>query len=121
MLFRSGVSTEEAQQLVDNLAERRHPLVWKSGDLRRVLDPSMTLKDQIMILLSSCAGRVKVDGLFAWTGYDKRGYFNRLIHQLPSSRLIELHEATGEVEILPPGTHYVSARLEGRGWSEQAL
>ena len=35
-----GVSTEEAQAVVNNLAERRLPLAWKSGDIRRVLNPT---------------------------------------------------------------------------------
>src|SRR3972149_2191947 len=43
-----GVSTEEAQTLVDVLAERRIPLVWKSGEIRRVLNPDLPLKDQIL-------------------------------------------------------------------------
>ena len=60
-----GISTEEAQQLVDNLAERRLPLVWKSGDIRRVLKPDLPLKDQILLLLGSCTGKVLVERLFA--------------------------------------------------------
>jgi len=109
-----GVSTEEAQQLVDNLAERRHPIVWKSGNLRRILDSNMALKDQIMILLSSCSNRVKADDLFDWTGYSKRGYFNRLLRQLHSQRLLEFYEESSEIEILPPGSDYVSALLQNR-------
>ena len=109
-----GVSTEEAQQLVDDLAERRLPLVWKSGDIRRVLDPSMPLKDQILLLLGSCTGRVDAAALFTWTGYGKRGYFNRLIRQLHSQRLLEFHEGTCEVELLPPGGDYVATLLQNR-------
>ncbi|MBW1939434.1 MAG: hypothetical protein JRI67_11875 [Deltaproteobacteria bacterium] len=110
-----GVSTQEAQQLVDNLAEHRHPIVWKSGDLRRVLDPNMALKDQIMILLSSCSSRAKADDLFNWTGYGKRGYFNRLLRQLHAQRFLEFYEDSSEVEILPPGSDYVAAFLQSKG------
>lgn len=109
-----NVSTDEAQQLVDNLAERRLPLVWKSGDLRRVLDPGLCLKDQILILLNSCSGKVGADSIFEWTGYTKRGYFNRLIRQLHSERLLEFHEADAQVELLPPGADYVAALLQER-------
>ena len=110
-----GVSTEDAQQLVSNLAERRFPLVWKSGDLRRVLDPSMSLKKQILILLTSCAGKAQVDNLFRWTGHDKRAYFNRLVRQLHARRFLEFHEASGEVELLPPGSEYVSSLIQKSG------
>jgi hypothetical protein len=106
-----GISTEEAQALVDSLAERRLPLVWKSGDVRRVLNPDLPLKDQILLLVSSIPKRVKTDDLFVWTGYKKRAYFNRLLRQLHGQRLIEFHEASAEVEMLPPGNEYVTSLL----------
>jgi len=106
-----GVSTEEAQAVVDNLAERRVPLVWKSGDIRRVLDPRLPLKDQVLLLVGSVAGRVLADDLFKWTGYKKKAYFVRMLRKLHSTRLIEFHDQTGEVEMLPPGSEYVSSLL----------
>jgi len=109
-----GVSTEEAQQLVDNLAERRLALVWKSGDIRRVLDPSIPLKDQIMILLSSAAGKANADDIFTWYGHRNRGYFNRLLRQLHSQRLIEFNGGSGDVDLLPPGADYVTQLLKNR-------
>jgi hypothetical protein len=98
-----GTSTEEAQRAVDNLAERRVPLVWKSGDIRRVLKPDIALKEQIVLLLSSSSGKVSFDELFKWTGYKKKAYFTRLIWQLHKARLIEFHEGTRELELLPGG------------------
>jgi hypothetical protein len=106
-----GVSTEEAQAVVNNLAERRLPLVWKSGDIRRVLDPGMTLKDQILLLLGSVAGRVSVDQVFIWTGYKKKDYFLRQVRKLHDDRLLEFHEYLSVVELLPPGMEYVSVIL----------
>jgi hypothetical protein len=110
-----NVSTAEAQGFVDSLAERRLPLVWKSGDLRRVLDPQMTLKDQTLILLASASGsRVGVDDLIRWTDYHNRGYFLRLIRQLHKARFLEFHAATNKVEMLPPGSDYVSQLVQNR-------
>ena len=106
-----GVSTEKAQAVVDNLAERRLPLVWKSGDIRRVLNPNLPLKDQILLLVGSAAGRVPVDKLFNWTGYKKKAYFVRLIKRLHNDRLIEFRDQPGEVELLPPGVDYISTLL----------
>lgn len=99
-----GISTEEAQRTVDSLAERRLPLVWKSGEIRRVLNPEIPLKEQILLLLSSSSGMVGFDVLLKWTGYKKKGYFTRLIWQLHESRLVEFHESTRELELLPTGT-----------------
>lgn len=104
-----GVSTAEAQQVVDSLVERRIPLVWKSGDVRRVLDPNTTLKDQILLLLGSCAsGQATADDVFKWTDYDKRPYFNRLLRTLHKARMIEFYSDTGWLEMLPPGFEYVA-------------
>jgi hypothetical protein len=107
-----GVTTGEAQQLVDSIAERRLALVWKSGDIRRVLDTSMPLKDQIMILLSSAAGKANADDVFLWTDYGNRGYFNRLLRQLHANRKIEFNESSGELVLLPPGADYVAKILK---------
>jgi hypothetical protein len=106
-----GAATQDAQRLVDNLAERRTRLVWKSGELRRVLDPSLPLKDQILVLVASCNSTVNADQLFEWTGYGNRGYFERLLRRLHSERLIEYHLASHEVELLPPGSDYVASLL----------
>jgi len=105
------VTTEEAQKVVDNLAERRLPVVWKSGEIRRVLNPSLALKDKILLLLGSAVGKISVEQLFAWTGYKKKAYFLRLIRQLHDERFIEFYEQAGNVELLPPGVDYVSGVL----------
>lgn len=107
-----GLSTEEAQQLVDNLAERRFPLVWKSGDIRRVLNPDLSLKDQTFLLIGSVAGKVAVEQIFSWTGQKNRAYFNKLIRSLHEKRYIEFHVSTGAIELLPPGSEYISELLK---------
>lgn len=106
-----GVSTSEAQQLVNHLVERRIPLIWKSDDVRRVLDPKLSLKDQILILLASSPNKVLADELIKWTDYDNRAYFNRLLRQLHKDRFVEFNETSQELELLPPGSDYVSELL----------
>jgi hypothetical protein len=103
-----GVTTEEAQCVVDNLAERRIPMVWKSGNIRRVLNPRLSLKDQILLLLGSVAGKASLEQLLTWTGYKKKAYFLRLLRKLHEDRHLEFNEQIGEVELLPPGVDYVS-------------
>jgi len=103
-----SVSTPDAQQIVDNLVERRLPLVWKSGDTKRVLDTSLTLKEQILVLIASSPIKVDIEQLLSWLDYDNRPYFKKLLRQMHSDRLIELSKETNEVEILPPGSDFVS-------------
>jgi hypothetical protein len=98
-----SISTEEAQVVVTELAERRLPLVWRSGELRRVLKPELPLKSQVLLLLASSPTKVRADDLLKWTGYRGKPYFTRLLRQLHEARLIEFHEPVGEVELLPPG------------------
>lgn len=107
-----SVTTEEAQKLVDLIVERRSPLVWKSGEMRRVLTPEISLRDQILILLGSCASKVKVSDLFLWTDYDNRSYFNTILRKLHSQRIIELNKTSGEAELLPPGYDEVTNILQ---------
>lgn len=97
------VTTEEAQKLVDIIVERRFQIVWKSGDMRRVLKPGLPLKHQILILLGSCTSKVQANDLFSWTDYDNRAYFNRMLRKLHDQRFVEFNQAMGEVELLPPG------------------
>lgn len=109
-----SLPTEEAREVVDALVERRIPLVWQSGSMKRVLDPKLPLKDQILLLLSSAPAEVSVDDLITWTGYKKRAYFIRLLRKLHDSRLVELGNEGVSVLILPPGAEIVQKIIEAR-------
>ncbi len=98
-----NLPTEEAQSIVDALVERRVPLVWRDGDVRRVLDPSLALKDQVLVLLGSCASPPNLDDLFDWLDYGNRKYFNKIIKQHKDTRLIYVNTTTKTVTLLPPG------------------
>jgi len=101
----------EAQALVDQLAERRIPIVWQSGQMKRVLDTKLKLPDQMLLLIASCAGGCSPDNLFDWTGYGNRGYFNRILKSLHDDRFVELAGDGVSVQMLPPGAKYVETKL----------
>jgi len=101
-----GLSIEDAQSLVDRLVERRTPIIWQSKEMKRVLDTKLSLKGQILLLVSSTPAATDVAELYRWTGYSKRGYFTRILRQLHQDRFIEYNEAESTVEILPPGVTY---------------
>ena len=111
-----GVNTEEAQRIVDSLVERRIPLVWKTQSMKRVLDPRLPIKDQVLLLLASSTGEVAVSELFKWTGYKNRSYFNKLLRILHESRLLELREPEDRIQILPPGSDYVQKLISEHKW-----
>ena len=96
-------SMQEAQAVVDALAERRTPIVWQAGDLKRVLDSKMSLPDQILVLLASSPGKVTADDLLRWTECSTKTYLKKLLRQLHSARKVNFDRESEEVTILPPG------------------
>jgi hypothetical protein len=99
-----NLTTDRAQRLVDNLVERRIPLVWQGEDMRRVLDPGMKLREQVLVLMATAAGSISVLDLLKWTDYENTSYFKKMLRELHAERLIELSETDGLVVILPPGS-----------------
>ena len=112
--FFHGLKTEEAQVIVDAIAERALPLIWQSGQMKRVLDPSLKLQDQVLLLIASAPSAVAVADLFEWSDYENKAYFMKLLRQLHSERMIELAKNEDKVEILPPGAEYVARFVAAR-------
>jgi hypothetical protein len=102
-----AVPVVEAQEVVDSLVERRIPLVWQTGDVRRVLNTSLALQDQLLVLLASTPVPLTMTLLSEWTDYPELKYLRRLLRKLHSERLIEFTETTSTVQILPPGAAHV--------------
>jgi hypothetical protein len=110
-----AVSVEEAQALVDGLVERRVPLVWQGGDMKRVLDPDMSLKEQVLVLIASTTGKAQIVDLLKWTDTKNKTYFLKLLRGMHKSRLLELSEGEGNVHLLPPGTKAMEVLLARKG------
>lgn len=106
------IELSEAQLVVDSLVERRIPLIWQSGDMKRVLDPTFTLTEQILLLISSAPTKVKVEELIRWTEYKNQSRFKSTIRSLHRSRYLELSENEAFVQILPPGVKYIEGKIK---------
>ncbi len=102
-----NVSVNEAQKTVDFITDRKIPLVWESGGVKRILNPSISLKDQILLLVGSQSSKTKTNDLSDWTEYKDRAYFIKTLRQLHKARFINLSNDEIEIEILPPGTHHI--------------
>ena len=102
------MAIKDAQMLVDALADRRLPLVWEGGSMRRVLDPSMKLWEQVIILVASKSGTVAAAEVLDWTDYDNKSYFMKTLRELHAKRWIELSKDEASLEILPPGAEEVA-------------
>jgi hypothetical protein len=107
-----SLSTSDAQALVDSLAERTIPLIWESGDVKRVLNPAIKLREQVLLFLSTSAKPVKLDSLILWTENKNRNHFLKVMRDLHKSRKINLSGDQKLAEILPPGTVEVEEILQ---------
>jgi hypothetical protein len=103
-----SLSIDDAQRLVDAIAERRVPLIWQRGDIKRVLNPKIEARDQILLLVASTPGKVEINDLLIWTEYRNQSRFIELLRGLHSARMIEFDETTSTIEILPPGSFKAS-------------
>lgn len=108
------LSVDEAQALIESLTERRMPLVWQGDGMKRVLDPTLPLKDQLLILIASSASAAETSAILEWCGYTNRPYFLRLLRQLHSNRMVELSTDETTVQLLPPGSRYVEELMAKR-------
>jgi|SRR5882724_3935512 len=108
------LTPREAQDLVDNLIERRIPLVWEGENVRRVLDPSMVLREQMLVLLATGSARVASSELLDWTGYKKRPYFFKLLREFHDQRHVELSSCEMFVTLLPPGAQEAAEIIRKR-------
>jgi|SRR5579872_351974 len=109
-----GVSTAEAQEIVDALVERRSPAIWEVEGVKRVLNPSHTVKDQVLLLLHHSASWVSTVDLFKWVEYSNSSMFrSHVLQPLHKSRLIEHDLVRGRARISPSGSLRVETELLG--------
>lgn len=106
-----SVTVDQAQKVVDTLAERRIPMVWKDDDIRRVLNPKVKMPDQILVLLASAAGKVTVAELQQWVEQSDKAYFLRTLRALHKKRYVELSSDQQQIQVLPPGATHVEVLI----------
>ena len=97
----------EAQKVVDVLAEVKMPVIWTDGTVKRILQPSLRLTEQLLLLIATSAPDVTATQLKEWTEYKDQKYFMRTLRLLHKNRLIEFTENTERARVLPPGTKFV--------------
>jgi hypothetical protein len=107
-----GVSTQEAQETVDALVERKVGLVWEVDQIRRVLDPGMRMRDQTLVLLYSKPGWINDDDLFRWVEYSTANNFRtKVLSVLHKERLIEYDAGQRRARISPTGAKKVEDHI----------
>src|SRR5439155_23977972 len=69
------VSTEEAQHMVEAAVERSLPIVWKVGDVLRVLKTKIAAKEKALILLYHSRTWVQEESLCRYVEYSNASMF----------------------------------------------
>jgi hypothetical protein len=108
-----GLSLEEAQDLVDNLAQRKLPVIWEIAGKKRVLIAGLSASDQSLLLLYSVQdSAVLVEDLFSWVEYSNFSLFkSNLLKKLHARRLIEYDQVDGLVYLSPLGVSKVEDEM----------
>lgn len=110
-----NVSLQEAQDAVDALIERKHPIVWEVEDsdgILRVMNPNFTAKDQGLLLLYHRPGWVPEADLLRWIDYSNAAVFRKsVLATLHKARLIEHDTGQKRARISPLGIKHVEEKL----------
>jgi len=106
------LSVKDAQQIVNALIERKTPLVWESGNVKRILDPKLKFPQQILILLAVTKGGIKFDDLQNWLEQDNTVYLKKMISKLHKDRFVEWNQTENTILLLPPGANAVESLIQ---------
>lgn len=110
-----GLSLKDAQEVVDALVSRQHPLVWSVEGTKRVLDPTLKAAEQVLLLLYSESGWTDVERLRNWVEYvNKTRFKSMILLPLHKSRHIEYSATGGLARITIKGSSDVEAKLASR-------
>lgn len=106
------VSLTEAQNAINAIVERKHPLVWQGAGVRRVLDPEMKSTDQVLVLCYSSSDPLSDEQLKEWIEYSTLPAFRKnVLRPLHNDRRIEFNVSAKTVFITPRGIQDVERRL----------
>jgi hypothetical protein len=107
------LSIEEAQALVDTIAERRLPAIWEVAGKRRILETRLGYKHQVLLLLySQPTNGTPLEDLLEWTENPRKDNFLRtVIVPLHQERLVEYDRDTNFVFISPKGNKTVEQEI----------
>jgi hypothetical protein len=97
----SGASIKDTQKAVDEIVERTFSVIWKHGDVTRILDTSLSTRAQVLILLYDASPQTETE-LRESTEYKNSTKFRGILKLLHGQRLIE-YMGNGPCVLTPKG------------------
>ena len=111
-----GLSLEEAQAIVDAIALRALPDIWKVGGKKRVLKKGLSYKQQTLLLLYGEPDAVLTEDLVAWTEHSNASAYRKgVLKPLHKDRLVEYDAKSELVYLSPLGIQEVEKNILGDG------
>ncbi len=103
-----NVPLEQAQEMVDVLVTRKLELVFDLNGIKRILNPKLKIKDQILLILySDNSPFLTLDNLCLHLKYENKTYLkSKILKNLDKEQHIEL-TIDDKIYLLPPGQKYV--------------
>ena len=104
---------EDAQLLCDAIAERRLPAIWDILGRKRILDTSLSYREQTLLLLyTDIDTGILTEDLFAWTEHPHRANYRRdVLSKLHDARHIEWDREIEMAIISPTGINKVEEKI----------
>jgi hypothetical protein len=106
-----AVSTERAQEFVESVVERSLPVVWKVGDVVRVLKSDMGAKDKVLVLLYHSRTWVSEEDLRRWVEYSNPSIFRKILLRCHKEKMVEYNTQKKRITISPTGIEYVESHI----------
>jgi hypothetical protein len=100
-----------ATDVVSALTDRTLPVIWEVEGVKRILDTSLPLADQTLLLLYAEPGSLSDKNLAKYLEQDRLANYRRVLDRLHKARAIEWNKATGMVTLSPRGRDEVEDRL----------
>lgn len=99
-----SVDTKTATEVVESLMERNIPIIWNVKGKKRVLNSGLSMKNKVLVLLSSEMGSIKETDLVSWIEHTNPSVFRRdVILSGHKDKLWEYDKETKEITLSPLG------------------
>ena len=108
-----GLSLEEAQDIVDGLAQRQLPDIWQVAGKKRVMRAGLTAKQQVLLLCyQEPSAAVLAEDLCDWIEYSNLSVFrSQVLQPLHKSRQVEFDKGSDSVTLSPLGANVVETEI----------
>lgn len=108
-----SVTVKQAQEAVEELVNKRNPLVWEVAGIRRILNLAMSYTDQVLVLLHRLHPHSVEDlNLFDWCGHSNKTSFRKQVLQnAHDETLIHYDKVKQLVHLSPKGVDHAERVL----------